>query len=207
MELSSQSAALTASWVGGLLLIAAAVLMLWKGRFVIDQETKETTEIELPWGIKFKSGAPVFLVLALGAGLIALPAILPAVAPSAEPEMTYVRVASSLKSGTSRNYIAYAVLKTQPGAGAMQATEMNLPALKNEGYQIYYVPEGTPAVVRGPAFFLDGKTPTHVVTVEVLNEALAGNGQQTAAAVQNITATAHVESGAALTEFRGGLRP
>jgi len=56
--------------IGGFLIIAASLFLLWKRRIFLDRTTKEVTEIELPMGIKVKSQAPVILIILIGGALM-----------------------------------------------------------------------------------------------------------------------------------------
>jgi hypothetical protein len=52
--------------LGGLLIIFASFVLLWKRRIFLDRVTKRVTQIELPFGIKVKSDAPVILLILIG---------------------------------------------------------------------------------------------------------------------------------------------
>jgi hypothetical protein len=56
--------------IGGLLIIAASFLLLWKRRIFLDRATKKVTEVELPFGIKAKSQAPVVILILIGGVLL-----------------------------------------------------------------------------------------------------------------------------------------
>lgn len=61
--------------VGGLVIIVASFLLLWKRRIFLDKVTKKVTEIELPFGIKAKSHTPVILLMLIGGGLMMFSAV------------------------------------------------------------------------------------------------------------------------------------
>lgn len=56
---------------GGLVLVVGCLALLFTQRVVLDRETKEVSEIELPLGFKLKTTAPVLVVFAIGALLLA----------------------------------------------------------------------------------------------------------------------------------------
>ena len=57
----------------GLLMIVGSLLLVWKQKIVIDRESKQPVEIELPLGLRFKSNAPALALFVLGALLLIYP--------------------------------------------------------------------------------------------------------------------------------------
>jgi hypothetical protein len=56
--------------IAGFLIIAASFFLLWKRRIFLDRATKKVTEIELPFGIRAKSQAPVLILILIGGVLL-----------------------------------------------------------------------------------------------------------------------------------------
>ena len=57
----------------GLLMIGGSLLLVWKEKIFIDQESKQPVAIELPLGLRFKSNAPALALFVLGAFLLIYP--------------------------------------------------------------------------------------------------------------------------------------
>lgn len=56
--------------IAGLLVVIGSLVLLWKRRIYLDRETKQVTEVELPFGIKLKTTLPVFALFLIGAVLL-----------------------------------------------------------------------------------------------------------------------------------------
>jgi len=57
----------------GFCLVIGSLILIAKGRILVDSQTKEVSEIELPLSIKLKTNAPVILVIFIGAALLGFP--------------------------------------------------------------------------------------------------------------------------------------
>ncbi len=57
----------------GFIVIVGSMFLLAKGRIYIDSQTKDITDIELPFGIKMKTNAPTIMMFLFGAVLLAYP--------------------------------------------------------------------------------------------------------------------------------------
>jgi hypothetical protein len=65
------------SAIAGTLIALASIALLWKQKIYINAETKEVTKIELPFGIKMQTNAPVLGFVFMGVALILVPLMLP----------------------------------------------------------------------------------------------------------------------------------
>jgi hypothetical protein len=63
------------SALAGSLIALASVALLWKQKIYINSETKEITKIELPFGIKLQTNAPVLGFVFMGFALILIPVL------------------------------------------------------------------------------------------------------------------------------------
>jgi hypothetical protein len=59
--------------ISGLVLVLGSLILIGKGRIYIDAETKKVTHIELPFGIRLTSNAPVLIMFLFGSFLLAFP--------------------------------------------------------------------------------------------------------------------------------------
>lgn len=57
--------------LGGLVLVVGCLILFFTQRIVVDRETKQVSEIELPLGFKLKTTVPVIIPFVLGAFLLA----------------------------------------------------------------------------------------------------------------------------------------
>ncbi len=112
---------------GGLILISGSLFLLWKGRILINAETKEVIEFELPMGLKLKTHAPVFGFLALGCFLLIFP-ILKA------PEGTQmVRLSGTVKYPERVSVFAVARLDE-----TSSDVSLDVPFIKDLDYRVMY---------------------------------------------------------------------
>jgi hypothetical protein len=65
------------SALAGTLIALASIALLWKQKIYINAETKEVTKIELPFGIKMQTNAPVLGFVFMGFALILVPLLIP----------------------------------------------------------------------------------------------------------------------------------
>jgi hypothetical protein len=61
------------SALAGSLIALASLALLWQQKIYIDAQTKQITKIDLPFGIKLQTNAPVIVVIFLGFALIVIP--------------------------------------------------------------------------------------------------------------------------------------
>lgn len=57
----------------GFIVVVGSLVLLWKGKIYFDKETKEVTEVELPFGFKVKTNLPAVIIFLLGAFLLVVP--------------------------------------------------------------------------------------------------------------------------------------
>lgn len=59
--------------IAGFVITVGSLLLIWKGRIVVDAEAKQITNVELPFGIKFQTNLPMVLMFMFGSALLAFP--------------------------------------------------------------------------------------------------------------------------------------
>jgi hypothetical protein len=57
----------------GLVIVLGSLLLIWKGRLLVDSERGEITEVELPGGFKLKTQRPILVMFLFGSFLLAMP--------------------------------------------------------------------------------------------------------------------------------------
>lgn len=57
----------------GFIVAVGSLLLIWKGRIVVDAEAKQITKLELPFGIKLQTNLPMMLMFLFGSSLLAFP--------------------------------------------------------------------------------------------------------------------------------------
>jgi hypothetical protein len=63
------------SAISGLLISLASLALLWQQKIYIDVHTKQITKIDLPFGIKLQTNAPVMAIIFMGVVLIMVPVV------------------------------------------------------------------------------------------------------------------------------------
>jgi hypothetical protein len=63
------------SALAGLLIALASLALLWQQKIYIDAQTKQITKIDLPFGIKLQTNAPVIAIVFMGVVLIMIPVL------------------------------------------------------------------------------------------------------------------------------------
>jgi hypothetical protein len=61
------------SVLAGTLVALITVALLWREKVYIDTKTKQITKIDLPFGIKLQTNAPLIAIVFMAAGLILVP--------------------------------------------------------------------------------------------------------------------------------------
>lgn len=59
--------------IAGFILTVGSLLLIWKGRIVVDAEAKQITSVELPLGIKLQTNLPMVAMFLFGGALLAFP--------------------------------------------------------------------------------------------------------------------------------------
>lgn len=59
--------------IAGFIITVGSLLLIWKGRIVVDAEAKQITNVELPFGIKLQTNLPMVLMFLFGGALLAFP--------------------------------------------------------------------------------------------------------------------------------------
>jgi hypothetical protein len=54
------------SSVAGFVLVTGSLILLWKGRIILDTEGKSVSQVELPLGFKFSTQFPVLVMFFFG---------------------------------------------------------------------------------------------------------------------------------------------
>jgi hypothetical protein len=63
------------SALAGLLIALVSLALLWQQKIYIDAQTKQITKIDLPFGIKLQTNAPVIAIVFMGVALILVPVV------------------------------------------------------------------------------------------------------------------------------------
>lgn len=61
------------SAAAGFIIVLGSILLIWKGRILIDAEGQTVTEVELPFNFRVKTQMPFVIMFLFGAFLLALP--------------------------------------------------------------------------------------------------------------------------------------
>jgi len=61
------------SSVAGFVLVTGSLILLWKGRIILDTEGKSVSQVELPLGFKFSTQFPVLIMFFFGVFLLIFP--------------------------------------------------------------------------------------------------------------------------------------
>lgn len=61
--------------LAGTLLLVGGLALLWHQKIYIDAQTNEVTKIELPFGIRLQTNAPVIAIFFLSSALIVIPVL------------------------------------------------------------------------------------------------------------------------------------
>ena len=59
--------------IAGLIMMAGGIWLIYKEKIYIDRETKQVTEVELPWLGKFRTNAPALVLFFLGLAALIYP--------------------------------------------------------------------------------------------------------------------------------------
>jgi hypothetical protein len=59
--------------IAGFTITVGSLILIWKGRIVVDAEAKQITNMELPFGIKLQTNLPMALMFVFGGALLAFP--------------------------------------------------------------------------------------------------------------------------------------
>jgi hypothetical protein len=122
------------SSVTGLLMIVGGIWLIYKEKIYIDRETKEVTEVELPFGLKFKTNIPALVLFLIGFVLLFYPIY--GARQAQEKGVEKIQIAGEV-DGDSFPVDVHAVVTSdnlqQPGQFALLVPRLG------EGNQIYKV--------------------------------------------------------------------
>jgi hypothetical protein len=154
------------SSAAGLVLVIGCLLLLWKGRIVLDTEGKSVSQIELPLGIKFATQFPVLIIFLLGVVLLVYPiyqarniCIDLLLHTKAFPEM--VRISGEVVSKEPLD--VFAILDEQPNTH--NAVILNVPFRKDARYRVVYALDNQ--VLENASFYLTNSNPYTLPRYEV----------------------------------------
>ena len=127
------------SSAAGLVLVVGCLILLWKGRIVLDTEGKNVSKIELPLGVNLATDFPVLILFALGVILLLVPLYLarnicaePSLHKKQFPEM--VKISGKILS--SEGVDVFAVVDEQPNTH--DNVLLNVPFRKDSRYRVLY---------------------------------------------------------------------
>jgi hypothetical protein len=130
----------------GFIITVGSLLLIWKGRIVVDAEAKQITNVELPFGIKLQTNLPMVLMFLFGSGLLAFPiyqAMKREERDQAAKRLQPVKMCATVES-------------SQPLSAVVLVDEKTIPKGKNtvyfevpqrRDYTIVYLPRDNPAEI------------------------------------------------------------
>ena len=118
----------------GLVIVLGSLLLIWKGRILVDSDKGEISEVELPGGFKIKTQRPILVMFLFGSFLLAMPIYvvkgrlngIPTVVISGQVQSDGDAV-DSLK--------AYAIIAD---ADVTNEVKFSLPLIENTFYRVKY---------------------------------------------------------------------
>lgn len=118
----------------GLFVVLGSLLLLWKGRILIDSKKGEISEVELPFGFKMKTQQPILVMFLFGAFLLAMPIYTVKESLNGIPKVVIsgqVQGESAAVDGLK----AYAIIAD---SDVTNEVKFSLPLLENTFYRVKY---------------------------------------------------------------------
>jgi hypothetical protein len=117
----------------GLLIAFGSLLLLWKGRVLVDSAKGEISEVELPGGFKLKTQQPILVMFLFGSFLLALPIYTVKDRLNGIPK---VAITGHVENNHElRSLEAYAIIDTK---NITNEVKFNLPQLEDFSYRIVF---------------------------------------------------------------------
>ena len=117
----------------GMLIVLGSLLLLWKGRIVLDSVKGEISEVELPLGFKVKTQQPILVMFLFGSFLLAMPIYMIKERLNGVPR---IAISGQLQNNFGlRTLQAYAVIDDK---NVTSEVKFYLPKLEDISYHIIY---------------------------------------------------------------------
>jgi hypothetical protein len=139
----------------GMVIVLGSLLLLWKGRIVLDSVKGEISEVELPLGFKVKTQQPILVMFLFGSFLLAMPIYMIKERLSMIPR---VAISGRVKNdpATVDRLKAYAIIDA---CDVTNEVKFYLPRLEGTPYRIkYYDTVEPPSFVYNEVVDLDEAT-------------------------------------------------
>lgn len=171
--------------LAGLVMVVGSLILLWKGRIILDREGNSVSEVELPLGIKFKTQFPVLVMFLFGIFMLAFPIHH---SPNLCPNLSFHKkkplemVLLKGKVAADTDVQVFAIVDSQR-ANAGQNIDLSVPFLEDRRYRVRYT-DKSGSLLTEEEFRLSPGKESHELTgvqvkVEISDRALAIVRQQT----------------------------
>lgn len=121
------------SAAAGFIIVLGSILLIWKGRILIDTEGQTVTEVELPFGFRVKTQMPFVIMFLFGAFLLALPLFMIRNRIDVVPTLLVTGKLPSKEKLAGRGVKVYA---TVDDCDATNEVRLNIPFQENPKYRI-----------------------------------------------------------------------
>lgn len=157
--------------VGGLVMIGGGILLIYKEKIYIDRETKQVTEVEVPFFGKLKTNVPALALFALG--------FIPLIYPLIGIRTAYLRVRGSVSSQL-RPVFVYAVVEVRALENGNGEFDLPIPVLQNPSYtpEVVYVAGTDPILVRHYSVQMDEQNKGVISLIKMELETKGNQKQQ-----------------------------
>ena len=123
----------------GLVIALGSLLLLWKGRILVDSTKGEISEVELPGGFKLKTQQPILVMFLFGSFLLALPIYTVKDRLNGIPKVAISGQVQNKIAGVDK-LTAYAIIANSDVADEVK---FYLPQLENTPYLVMYIDNKT----------------------------------------------------------------
>ena len=117
----------------GFIIVLGSLLLIWKGRILIDTEGQSVSEVELPFGFRVKTQMPFVIMFLFGAFLLALPLFMIRNQLDQVPTLLVTGKLPSRERLAGRGVKVYA---TVDHCDVSNEVRLNIPYQKNPKYRI-----------------------------------------------------------------------
>ena len=120
------------STIAGILLLVGTMLLLWFRRIYIDAQTGQPTEIEIPLIGKFRTHAPTFALIIVGAILVIYPIYY-------APKQDFITVEGAVNAGRkSVTVLVVSLPNNQATLDDVGPFHMSVPLIKDANYRVKF---------------------------------------------------------------------
>ncbi|MDQ3252330.1 MAG: hypothetical protein M3R15_00235, partial [Acidobacteriota bacterium] len=121
------------SAAAGFIIVLGSIILIWKGRILIDTEEQTVTEVELPLGFRVKTQMPFVIMFLFGAFLLALPLFMIRNQIDVIPTLVVTGKISSKEKPAGSTIKVYATVDV---CDASNEIMLKIPFLKDSKYNI-----------------------------------------------------------------------